>query len=174
MQTFLPEPTFSASAAALDSRRLGKQRVECLQLLNALKQGPTKLVEDPKGLLGDLKEIKTPWYNHPACRMWRGWEQSLIDYGLLVCVEWKQRGFKDTCYEKIMTFTEWASNVDFRYQMPAGAQQYCSTDDIWIPSWINETFITAHRSNLIRKDPKFYQPKWPDIPDDLPYVWPVK
>ena len=36
MQTFLPYPDFAASAAALDDRRLGKQRVEALQVLRAL------------------------------------------------------------------------------------------------------------------------------------------
>ena len=36
MQTFLPYPDFVASARCLDRRRLGKQRVEVLQLLRAL------------------------------------------------------------------------------------------------------------------------------------------
>jgi hypothetical protein len=36
LQTFLPYPDFAASAQALDQRRLGKQRVEALQVLRAL------------------------------------------------------------------------------------------------------------------------------------------
>jgi Pyrimidine dimer DNA glycosylase len=36
MQTFLPYPDFVACARVLDSRRLGKQRVEALQILRAL------------------------------------------------------------------------------------------------------------------------------------------
>ena len=36
MQTFLPFPDFVASARSLDRLRLGKQRVETLQILNAL------------------------------------------------------------------------------------------------------------------------------------------
>jgi hypothetical protein len=42
VQTFLPYPDFAASAAsaaALDSKRLGKQRVEALQVLRALTIG---------------------------------------------------------------------------------------------------------------------------------------
>jgi len=33
MQTFLPYPDFAASSAVLDDRRLGKQRVEALQIV---------------------------------------------------------------------------------------------------------------------------------------------
>ena len=36
MQTFLPYPDFAESAAVLDSKRLGKQRVEALQVLRAV------------------------------------------------------------------------------------------------------------------------------------------
>ena len=35
MQTFLPTSNFAESAKYLDYRRLGKQRVEVLQLLNS-------------------------------------------------------------------------------------------------------------------------------------------
>ena len=40
MQTFLHEPDFARNARALDSRRLGKQRVEALQILRALTREP--------------------------------------------------------------------------------------------------------------------------------------
>jgi len=36
MQTFLPYPDFERSARALDLKRLGKQRVECIQVLRGL------------------------------------------------------------------------------------------------------------------------------------------
>ena len=36
MQTFLPYPAFDLSAQVLDRQRLGKQRVETLQVLKAL------------------------------------------------------------------------------------------------------------------------------------------
>ena len=36
MQTFLPYPNFVASARALDTKRLGKQRVDTRQIQNAL------------------------------------------------------------------------------------------------------------------------------------------
>ena len=139
MQTFLPEMTFTASAQALDNKRLGKQRVEVLQLLRALS--------------GESKG----WVNHPACKMWRGYELSLIGYGLIVCDEWVGRGFKDSCYDKILQFEK-------KFADASGYR----------PQWLNIEFITAHRSNLIRKNPDYYAHKWPDTPRDLPYIWPVK
>lgn len=83
MQTFVPEMSFAASAKALDNRRLGKQRVECLQILNT------------------LTGVSSGWKNHPAVKMWRGCEQGLAAYALAVCDEWTSRGFRDTCAEKI-------------------------------------------------------------------------
>lgn len=83
MQTFLPYPSFEESAKCLDRQRLGKQRVEVLQLLRAL------LV---KG---------AGWSHHPAAKMWKGHEGSLALYGLFVCGEWIGRGYSDSCHDKI-------------------------------------------------------------------------
>ena len=84
MQTFLPELTFEASASALDYRRLGKQRVETYQILRT------------------LTGKSDSWKNHPAVKMWRGYEKALCAYGLAICEEWRYvRGYKDTCCEKI-------------------------------------------------------------------------
>lgn len=82
MQTFLPYPDFARSAAVLDRQRLGKQRVECLQLVRAIRYGGS-------------------WTNHPAARMWREHVPALIAYGRAVCREWISRGYRDTCYDKL-------------------------------------------------------------------------
>ncbi|MER3453404.1 MAG: cytoplasmic protein, partial [Chloroflexota bacterium] len=43
-----------------------------------------------------------------------------------------------------------------------------------LPPWLgNEALHRSHRSSLVRKDPAWYRPRFPDVPDDLPYVWPV-
>lgn len=84
MQTFVPESTAELCARVLDRQRLGKQRVEVLQILRA-NLGVTK-----------------GWVNHPAARMWRGHEDGLAHYGLAMCAEWISRGYKDTCTEKIL------------------------------------------------------------------------
>lgn len=78
MQTFLPYADFHTTAKCLDYKRLGKQRVEAWQILNALR-GKTK-----------------GWVNHPATVMWRNYEQALIQYAIVICEEWISRGYKDT------------------------------------------------------------------------------
>lgn len=139
MQTFLTDPNnYHKTAASLDRQRLGKQRVEVLQILNALT---------------------TPgygWQNHPAVRMWRGFEQRLVDYGLVICSEWMNRGYRDTCLGKI---------ADFR-------DPDCG-EPLVPPPWVTPALCQSHQSNLIRKDPAHYGPLFPGVPDNLPYIWPV-
>ena len=87
MQTFLPYPEFGASAAVLDRQRLGKQRVECLQILKALT--------DPTA----------GWNHHPVTNMWRGYEAVFVEYSVAICDEWIGRGYKDTCRDKILAMS---------------------------------------------------------------------
>lgn len=85
MQTFLPYSDFDLCARSLDYRRLGKQRVECLQILNAITYG-------------------TGWKHHPAVKMWVGYEGTLISYAKSICEEWIFRGYKDTVLEKLKQY----------------------------------------------------------------------
>ena len=147
MQTFLPLAGFRRSARVLDNRRLGKQRVECKQILRAL---------DVK--VGLHSAFSIGWRHHPAVLMWRDYPYSLCCYAIAVCDEWIGRGFRDSLLPQ---FEEAASRL---YE--AG----CHTNR---PSWLGgHDFHASHRSNLLRKDPVFYgQFGWAE-PHDLPYVWP--
>lgn len=138
MQTFLPVPAFAESARLLDDARLGKQRVETYQIIRTL-DGVTR-----------------GWRNHPAVRMWRGYEPALLRYGLAVCDEWDRRGMADTVREKLAVHAREAGRA------------------VHLPFWLGDANLHAsHRSNLLRKDPNFYgRYGWTD-PPDLPYVWPV-
>jgi len=78
MQTFLPYADLRRSAAVLDWRRLGKQRVEAFQLLRVLR-GETR-----------------GWANHPAALMWRGHEAALGAYMNACIDEWVRRGYVNT------------------------------------------------------------------------------
>lgn len=78
MQTFLPYPNLIKSVSCLDRMRLGKQRVEAMQILKALR-GETR-----------------GWVNHPATRMWRGHEDFLGLYLRTCIVEWRCRGYQNT------------------------------------------------------------------------------
>ncbi|HEX7304900.1 MAG TPA: cytoplasmic protein, partial [Lentzea sp.] len=42
-----------------------------------------------------------------------------------------------------------------------------------LPPWIGDEAVhRSHRSSLVRKFPEHYRRFFPDVPDDLPYVWP--
>ena len=44
-----------------------------------------------------------------------------------------------------------------------------------LPPWLgDEAFHLSHCAALVRKDPEFYGPQFPDVPNDLPYVWPTR
>ena len=148
MQTFLPYADFEASARVLDAKRLGKQRVECLQVLRGLTV-PTY-----------------GWRHHPAVKMWRGHLEALGRYSLTCCEVWVEGGFGDTCAATIGT--ELAANG-----VPRVRRQEELAAAGLLPPWLgDEAFHLSHRSALVRKDPDFYRPLFPDVPDDLPYVWP--
>ena len=135
MQTFLPYPDFGASAHVLDWRRLGKQRIECLQILRT------------------LTSQSDGWQHHPAVAMWRGHENALTLYGVCVCLEWRHRGYADTCLDKILAMTP---------QTPYVA-----------PPWLDDpAFHASHRAALLAKDPEWYgRWGWNEKPETA-YVWP--
>lgn len=145
MQTFLPYISFLLSAECLDWRRLGKQRVECKQILRALGVQ-----------VGEKPLEPSTWRNHPAVRMWRGYEIMLLDYAIHICDEWIKRGYNDSLLpEFILAMNNHKGNSER-------------------PSWLgDEEFHKSHRSNLVRKMPEHYGPMWPNIPANLPYIWPV-
>jgi hypothetical protein len=149
VQTFLPYPDFVVSSIVLDRQRLGKQRVETLQILKA------------------LTGLSTGWVNHPAVKMWRGHESLLTQYGVAMCDEWTGRGYQDTCRDKILELGEIA--------LACKSQDLLQERDSQgrVPSWLgNREFHISHQSNLIRKAPEYYSKYFIGVPDDLPYVWP--
>ncbi|MFJ4836445.1 MSMEG_6728 family protein [Streptomyces sp. NPDC088747] len=151
MQTFLPYSDFVRSAAILDQARLGKQRVEALQVLRG------------------LTVPGYGWRHHPAVRMWTGYEEALVRYGLDMCATWVAEGRADTCAATLVS--------DFGRHRPGAPRvraQEELADDGELPPWLGDpAFHRSHRSALVRKAPEFYTPLFPGVPDDLPYVWPA-
>lgn len=129
MQTFLPYPDAEKTAQVLDYRRLGKQRVEAMQLINAIEKGGA-------------------WSNHPAAKMWVGYVDALKVYHNIMIHEWIDRGYNN--------------NMKF----------YPVQNAITPPWWGDESFHRSHQSNLVRKFPEHYRKHFPNVPNDLPYVWP--
>lgn len=134
MQTFLPYPNLKKSLKVLDRQRLGKQRVEAFQTLNIL-----------------LNRTQTKgWRNHPAVKMWKGYENALKLYFNKAVKLWISKGYRNTMKLEI---------IDGK---------------IILPKWFGDNkFHASHRSNLLRKDKEHYsQFSWEES-DDLEYFWPT-
>ena len=100
MQTFLPYADFVKTAKTLDYRRLGKQRVEAMQILNVL-----------------TGKQKKGWQNHPAVLMWKGHEAALMLYHNVMIDEWKLRGYRNNMVKYDVSdrvnLPEWIGDIDF-------------------------------------------------------------
>jgi hypothetical protein len=83
VQTFLPYADFASTMEVLDRRRLGKQRVECIQIVRGLVRPGYA------------------WRHHPAVKMWSGCLEALGAYGLASVRAWVAAGFADTCADTI-------------------------------------------------------------------------
>lgn len=99
MQTFLPYADFVLSVKALDNKRLGKQRVEAMQILNT------------------LTGKSSGWKNHPAVLMWKNYEDALTHYMNCCINEWISRGFKNTMViasvdENNIVYPPWFGNEE--------------------------------------------------------------
>jgi Pyrimidine dimer DNA glycosylase len=150
MQTFLPYADFDRTARVLDVRRLGKQRVETIQVLRA------------------LTVPGYGWRHHPAAAMWAGYEEALVRYGLDICAVWCASGRSDTCARTLVTdLADTVGVTTVRTQDVLGAAGE-------LPPWFgDDVFHRSHQSSLVRKDPAHYRRYFPRVPDDLPYVWPA-
>lgn len=165
MQTFLPYACFERSAQVLDPVRRWKQCVEARQLVAALERGPlTAYAVAEKRFRPDLPVRvgpglvlrKTPWYNHPACVMWREFVPALRLY------------FNHMMHRVI---------VDRTHRVIAWGMYDLRTAEERrppMPPWFGQRrFHAAHRSNLLRKNPAYYGAfNWAE-PPTLGYWWPT-
>ena len=87
--------------------------------------------------------------------MWTNYPNALVEYGVTVCEVWQSYGYKDTCLEKI--------KKHYRVDLPRSSPHWLGREDLHL----------SHKSKLIQKFPQFYRPKFPGVPEDLEYVWPV-
>jgi hypothetical protein len=123
VNTFLPFADFKMCAVCLDDKRLYKQIVECKQILRALR--------------GEVKGYK----NHPATKMWKGYEDALSDYMGVMFEEWATRRYKGYIPRFFLNRTYHDINA------VAGS----------MPSWFGRpSFHDSHKARLHQKDPKHY------------------
>lgn len=147
MQTFLPYPSFTQSAHVLDKKRGWKQVVETAQIINV------------------LEGKKTAWINHPAVKMWVGYENALKLY------------FNDFLY-----VTQYKHNINTKYKtfdleiVQDEKHPWMFSPKPEMPWWIGDVnFHRGMRARLIEKDRNFYLPLFPEDEgfNDGKYFWPV-
>lgn len=149
MQTFLPFADFQRSAAALDDRRLFRQRQEVLHILRIISRGD-----------------HGSWSSHPAVAQWRGHEAALLDYALTMCNEWncRREAVPDQTHAELLAMVQLY-----------GPSYYGSHRRRSDPPWLGlEAYHSNHRSRLKQKKSAFYPDEWtaaePEAPGNL---WPV-
>lgn len=144
MQTFMPSSDPVKSARILDNARLNKQRLEGLQILQA------------------LTNPQHGYAHHPAVVMWRGHVTALACWYLsAICDECDRRGIADNAKTraKIAAFADTAEAYSPLYPMP------------W---WIgNQAFHRSHRQNLLFKSLKKFGVLDTDMTVKPSYVWPI-
>lgn len=152
MQTFLTRYGMWASASDLDDKRLFKQVVEAKQIAIYYFDFNTEFPG-----------------NHPATKMWEGYEHYLLNYGAVMAAEVRRRDTmtqkqKDGALEMLAWFAK--HQKQFRLDFPG----IVATQPDWFRS---KEFILSHRSNLVRKDEAYYGRLFPSVDPDRPYLWPL-
>jgi hypothetical protein len=160
MQTFLTSPNYTTTAQQLDNKRLNKQALEAWQIMM------TNLHLDPAG------NYRKPrgWSNHPASRMWKGYEQELMVYIDAMCNEWRRRGYNTTIDGKAHATLEVARRNGL-------------LGDHRIPDWmldpeLFDAITVTHRTALLAKNfDHYHQFGWVEdtgtAPDTYEYIWAV-
>ena len=130
MQTFLPYKDFAEVADSLDSKRLNKQILECYQILNVLS--------NPSPTAG--------WRNHPAVKMWRGFEFSLYKYAMTMVSEADARSIKTENNVANLERLRKTHGLDWGTTMP-----------LWFSNKkVMKRVTTTHKANLYKKAPELY------------------
>lgn len=144
MQVFLPYPDLSMSIRCLDKSRMGNQ-----------------VWREAKTLLNG------GWKNHPASKMFRGYEPALAQYCLHGMSQLLRNGWIDPIKSKPLIDYFKAIIEDVR-------------GNVILPPWFDDKDLLSkvcysHQQNLLFKNPEFYsQYNWGPVPQTKPdYVWPV-
>lgn len=147
MQTFLPLRLFYLTAKVLDRKRLSNQRKETNQIL-------ANLVGKDQG-----------WQHHPAVKMWRGYENALLQYQACIC-HWSYRTFGNHTSH----WEEALSLLDKRFIFEVDYMK----KEVRMPPWIGDReFHISHQANLVRKKPEHYKQLFPLADPAMKYRWPV-
>jgi len=129
MQTFITDYDFSKSAKNLDRKRLGSQIYEGIHIL-------ASLLDKNEDLINPKRDVS----NHPAAKLWIGYERELMNYIKVHMVEWADRGY--------------SSDINIGNYLMLAA--YILPFDN-VPYWVTDELIETHRSVLVKKDKLYYK-----------------
>jgi hypothetical protein len=105
-------------------------------------------------ILNTIQGKSQGWRSHPAVKMVKDYPAWLCLYSIKICQEARARGYVDNL-------------------LPHFEREILTYPYIIQPHWLGSYLHKTHQSNLIRKKPEFYSIKFPNIPDNLPYFWPL-
>lgn len=142
---FLPFPNIYLSIKCLDNKRLGKQRVECKQIIDLLEEYDRNNTLPNKG-----------WSSHPAFLSWIGYTNQLKVYFNICVREWISRGFDNNM--QLYNIDESPFNIVECYF--DGVRVYYDNSKFntySFPYWVSyPPFYKSQQAALLRKDPKHY------------------
>lgn len=142
---------FKKTALILDNKRLGKQRVEARDILVILGNKKPSWMSKKQ-----FHFLLRRYSNHPAVKQWKDSEYFLFMYLVFIVFYWKFKGYKDNCLKQAEKFVFKETKLFLNNKFPEFV--------------FNQRFITAHRSNLLRKDLIYYR-KFFHCKKDLSYLW---
>lgn len=153
--TYLPYPDFQRSVNVLDDELLDEQRLGSVRLLEALLFGCDE---------GEWR---------PSADMWRGFEVCLFHLQLALYAEWRDRGFDD----------DWVLGHSGAVMVEGGMGQYVTrnADGKLIvsippredPPWLGDQRLhRSHRAALVRLRPAYYRPRFPNVDEGVPLLFP--
>ena len=123
-----------------------------LDLCRRCNRGEQELLDKPMCSRGG-------YANHPVVKMWVGYEDALVDYGMTMCLEWIRRGFHD-------------NGTVAKFQRLAESPLQ---DQVIYPVWFGDAHLhTCYQSVLLQKKPDHYVRWFPDVPNDLTLVYPTQ
>ena len=160
VNTFITSPSLEKCAKNLDNLRLGKQRVECIQLISFIENTNNK-----------------GFKNHPVLIMWKEHVTALKVYCNFMIREFIARGFENTIpiYELDETKIVFYDNI---FNEETGLTEIIKPqiekDSIVFPIWFNwNPLILTHQASLLKKNNNYYSKIFEHNPKffKLGYLW---
>ena len=157
VNTFILSNDIKETMKILDYKRLGKQRVEAMQIINILTQ------------IQSLSQTQTKipgWSNHPIVLMWKGYINGLKYYCNCAIDEWIARGYKNTMEKYVISdfiMPWWCLNIQVQmshraslyrkdpiyYDSIRPSIEYINTGYIWISKLNPDLICKMQKGDII-------------------------